>query len=73
MTVIDDDLKSRAVQCFAHLRDEICAAFEACEDDVGGGAGCVDADSRGDRVHRGKGAGRLCGPSALSVRSGDSS
>ena len=37
MTAIDDELKSRAVQWFAQLRDEICAAFEACEDAVGGG------------------------------------
>ena len=37
MTVIDNVLKSRTVQWFAQLRDEICAAFEACEDDVGGG------------------------------------
>lgn len=37
MTVIDDDLKSRAVQWFVQLRDEICTAFETCEDDVGSG------------------------------------
>ena len=37
MTAIADDLKSRAVQWFAQLRGEICAAFEACEDAVGGG------------------------------------
>jgi coproporphyrinogen III oxidase len=34
MTTIDEELKSRAVQWFAQLRDEICAAFERCEDDV---------------------------------------
>jgi coproporphyrinogen III oxidase len=36
MTAIDDALKSRATDWFAQLRDEICAAFKACEDDVAG-------------------------------------
>jgi coproporphyrinogen III oxidase len=34
MTAIDEELKTRATKWFAQLRDEICAAFEACEDDV---------------------------------------
>jgi len=34
MTVIDKELRTRASNWFAQLRDEICTAFEACEDDV---------------------------------------
>ena len=75
MTDIDEALKTRATQWFAKLRDEICAAFEACEDDVAaaGNPGGLEA-GRFERTEwsrpAGEGAGSQGGGGVMSVLRG---